>query len=1207
LLVIGVDELRGGMKTYRGSATAARHYVEADCGRADDYYLAEGTGIAQRYTASPDTGVRRLAPLTCDGYEAWVAGFDPETGTAKGRLRNDEQAVRFVEVVVNGPKSWSLAAELHPDISRAYDAAQDCAATQIIAWLAEQATTRVGPRGAQVQVPVAEIEAVTVRHYTSRAGDPHRHLHLQINARVFAEGRWRGLHTVGIRDSLDAINGIGHAAVMTDPAFRAALAAHGFTLEPDSGEVVQLAEFVGRFSARAAQIGRNIDRYETEWRAANPGREPGPVLRRAWDARAWADARPDKVVPRRGAELTQRWVAELHALGYRDRSTRAQVDALPVGQLDRTRAVEEVLSRLTARRSGWNSADIRGEVEQLIARRNLVTDARLRIELAEDLTARALAECVPLLDRAGVPEHIRALTSPHVLDVEADLTGRLVARGNATSTALHQVQHDTLVGLDAAQRDVVTALSSDRQLVVVEGVAGAGKTTTFAATRAAVEHRGGRLVVVAPTLKAANVAAQQLDARASSAASFAYQHGFRWSDDGCWTRLTPGAIDPYTSAVFAGPGQNATLRVGDLLLVDEAGMLDQDTARALLTIADDHHARLALVGDRHQLPAVGRGGVLDLAARWADPEAYLTLDTVHRFTRTITVPDGTEVSVADQEYAQLSLAMRCGVDAGEVFDALLAREQLRVHSGDIERLTWLAKAGIQAMVAGSPAAVVADTREQVADLNAAIRERLVAAGRVDDERATTTNAGQRIGVGDRVATRRNNAQVGVANRDTWTVTQLGRGGDVTVTGQRGERTLPAEYVGDHLELAYASTVHGVQGETATCAHMAIGEYTSAASAYVGMTRGRTGNTAHLIADSIDEARGQWVAVFARDRADLGPAHAAELAAHDASRYAQLRPLEQALAELRQQWAVEQDCLDRLARDEQHRDLLGEIVPLRAARERELPPLEHAYRQARESARHAEQQALSAQRVLDDVTERIRDSLLAAWDQARDAVRGHAQTVREGGGRFGQRRPALARASGQLTAWADAWRPVVPDLPTTIDRLVDRVLWFEDRPRLWDTVDKAARGQAEHTHPDAVTAIDEADRAAHARRHAWRVYRDTDAHFDQALAHYGNLARTEQPAQLLARLEIDIAATGRRLEATQTTITALLAQPTLRALPAEQITAERDHWHIEYDVQGRERYARSAQPDAERAPPHQRHVYRSPVAPSTPDHWPGISR
>ena len=125
------------MKTYRGSPAGARNYVEAGRARADDYYLAEGAGIAERYAASPDVGVRRLAPLSGDEYEAWVAGFDPVTGEAKGRLRHDENAVRFVEVVVNGPKSWSLAAELHPEISAAYDAAQDRAAEQIIGWLAQ--------------------------------------------------------------------------------------------------------------------------------------------------------------------------------------------------------------------------------------------------------------------------------------------------------------------------------------------------------------------------------------------------------------------------------------------------------------------------------------------------------------------------------------------------------------------------------------------------------------------------------------------------------------------------------------------------------------------------------------------------------------------------------------------------------------------------------------------------------------------------------------------------------------------------------------------------------------------------------------------------------------------------------------------------------------------------------------------------------------
>ena len=178
-------------------------------------------------------------------YEQWVAGYDVETGAAKGRLRTDDKGVRFVEVTVNGPKTWSLAAALHPEIAEAYDAAQMAAAEEIIGWLATHATTRVGPRGRQVQVPVEQIEAAVVRHFTSRAGDPHRHLHLQINARVFAAGAWRGLHTVGVRDSLEAINGIGHAAVMTNPEFREALARHGFTLDAETGEVAELAAYTG--------------------------------------------------------------------------------------------------------------------------------------------------------------------------------------------------------------------------------------------------------------------------------------------------------------------------------------------------------------------------------------------------------------------------------------------------------------------------------------------------------------------------------------------------------------------------------------------------------------------------------------------------------------------------------------------------------------------------------------------------------------------------------------------------------------------------------------------------------------------------------------------------------------------------------------------------------------------------------------------------
>ena len=137
---------------------------------------------------------------------------------------------------------------------------------------------------------------------------------------------------------------------------------------------------------------------------------------------------------------------------------------------------------------------------------------------------------------------------------------------------------------------------------------------------------------------------------AHSAAWLVHQHGYRWDEDGRWTR------------VDAMPDARARLLPGDVLLVDEAGMLDQDTARALLTIADETHARVVLVGDRHQLPAVGRGGVLDLAARWTPPQACLELETAHRFT--------------DPAYAELSLLMRTGAHSGEVFDALLERREI---------------------------------------------------------------------------------------------------------------------------------------------------------------------------------------------------------------------------------------------------------------------------------------------------------------------------------------------------------------------------------------------------------------------------------------------------------------------------------------------------------------------------------------------------
>lgn len=694
--------MHGGVKFYRGAPKAARAYVEQDCARYDDYYLTEGSGIATRFGAirSPDglVVIARKPDLDGADYEAWVAGVDVESDQPKGRLRKDANGLRFVEVTVNGPKTWSLAAALNAEVCTALDAAQERAAEQIIHYLAEHATTRIGPRGRQVQVPVEQLEAAVIRHYTSRAGDPHRHLLLRVNARVFAAGQWRGLHSVGVRDMIEAINGIGHAAVATDAGFRTALAGAGFTIDPASGEIDELRPFAGAFSARAAQIRANVDRYEAEWRSEHPGEEPGRPLREIWDRRAWAQARPDKTVPTDGTQVVERWKQELRALGYADPSAAASCRAASIADLDNDQAGELVLSRLGAKRSAWNTADIRGQVEILIAQAAVVAAAGVRVELAEDLTARAVARCTLLLLRPDVPEHVRALTSPRVLAVETEILERLLRRSTSAEPAVDaRFRHATLARLARLgrlapeQARVVAALTGEGPLTVVEGAAGAGKTTTLAAVRTQLARRGHRLMVVTPTRKAAEVATRETGASGQSVSWLIHQHGWRWDDDGHWTRHP------------SEPCPQARLWRGDLLLVDEAGMVTQDDALALLTLADEAGARIAFLGDRHQLPAVGRGGVLDHALAWAHPDSVLTMERVHRFT--------------DPDYADLSLRMRDGRDPDDVFDHLLERSQITIHASEAERTAALAEIGV------TGALVVADTRDQVSTLNAAVSNR----------------------------------------------------------------------------------------------------------------------------------------------------------------------------------------------------------------------------------------------------------------------------------------------------------------------------------------------------------------------------------------------------------------------------------------------------------------------------------------------------
>ncbi len=313
----------------------------------------------------------------------------------------------------------------------------------------------------------------------------------------------------------------------------------------------------------------------------NPGEEPGPRVRRSWDRRAWKDARPDKVVPTDGAEL----VAALERRAARPRLPRPTPQpGLPMRRRRapcRVRstadgAVEAVLTRLGARRSAWNPADIRGRGRE-VDRRHRPRGRRGGADRAGRRPHRPRHRGV--CPAAGPAGRARARPVPH-LTAGARRRGRhrhparLPSRRAGDAGGLDA---DWCEGLDEAQHAAVAVLAGTPQLVVVEGAAGAGKTTTLAAAKTAARSAGSSDGGGDPDAEGGPGRRPRGRHAAVSAAWLVHQHGFRWDDDGRWTR---------TDRRHRRPGARSCAP-GDLLLVDEAGMLDQDTARALLTVADE--------------------------------------------------------------------------------------------------------------------------------------------------------------------------------------------------------------------------------------------------------------------------------------------------------------------------------------------------------------------------------------------------------------------------------------------------------------------------------------------------------------------------------------------------------------------------------------------------------------------------------------------
>ena len=280
------------------------------------------------------------------------------------------------------------------------------------------------------------------------------------------------------------------------------------------------------------------------------------------------------------------------------------------------------------------------------------------------------------------------------------------------------------------------------------------------------------------------------------------------------------------------------MTAGDRIVVDEAGMVDLRVANALAAIAAQTGAGIAMVGDHLQARPVGHSGAMAIMVRRSTAAVELT--AVHRFR--------------DPTYAALTLRMRdprTKDDALDVARELDARGLIRRAANEGEAEQIMVDEYFAWASAGRRVALVTATNAEAQTINEAIQQRRVDQGELDSARAVIGKDEQWLLEGDVVQARRNDKGLGVENRAMWTVGRIESEGVrlVSVTDSGDTRLVPLDYVAEHVHLAYASTVHGIQGESTEAA--LVGPGVDAAGMYVGMTRGRAVNSVIALGSDVD--------------------------------------------------------------------------------------------------------------------------------------------------------------------------------------------------------------------------------------------------------------------------------------------------------------------------------------------------------------------
>ncbi|MCC2977960.1 Ti-type conjugative transfer relaxase TraA [Sphingomonas sp. PL-96] len=415
------------------------------------------------------------------------------------------------------------------------------------------------------------------------------------------------------------------------------------------------------------------------------------------------------------------------------------------------------------------------------------------------------------------------LATEQRLEQALDRLGGSVAHRLGDGASDRMLERSARAGLvlgpeqQAALRHVVQG----RDLGIVVGYAGTGKSTMLGLARKAWEEAGYRVQGGALS----GIAAENLENGSGIASRTLASLERQWEQG------------------------RELLSAGDVLVIDEAGMIGSRQMERVLSQAAKHGAKVVLVGDPEQLQAIEAGAAFRSAV-----ERYGHVEI-------------TDIRRQREDWQRDATRQLATERPGEALDAYVAHGA--VHAAPTREAARVALVDRwdqdRADAPQASRIILTHTNDEVRLLNQLARERLKRGGELGDDVAIATERGERqFASGDRIMFLRNERSLGVKNGSLGRVESV-TAGRMTVLLDDG-RSVGFD-VKDYaaVDHGYAATIHKAQGMTVDRVQVLATPGLDRHASYVALSRHRDAVELHYGRDDFAD-HDRLAATLSRERA-----------------------------------------------------------------------------------------------------------------------------------------------------------------------------------------------------------------------------------------------------------------------------------------------------------------------------------------------------